>query len=187
MPTTALITRRALLRVPPPAAPSPCWHGGALQPVLLRFQRDGLQTGCVVARSRWIVAVVGVMCAAMIHVPSASADPPPVSPQARAAGLVDVRTVVPDAVIDLRYATADNFVGEQLYPTDARCLVHESMAPGLASRRISYERRAIRLSSGTATARMTSRCGCSGNCRTRIGLRGLLITRAATSRDGRST
>jgi D-alanyl-D-alanine dipeptidase len=69
----------------------------------------------------------------MIHVPSASADPPPVSPQARAAGLVDVRTVVPDAVIDLRYATADNFVGVPLYPANARCLVHESMAGGLAA------------------------------------------------------
>lgn len=47
------------------------------------------------------------------------------------AGLVDVRDVVPDAVVDLRYATADNFVGVALYPTDARCLVHESLAPGL--------------------------------------------------------
>ncbi len=83
--------------------------------------------------SRWIIVAVGVMCAAMIHVPSASADPPPVSPQARAAGLVDVRTVVPDAVIDLRYATANNFVGVPLYPPDARCLVHESMAAGLAT------------------------------------------------------
>jgi D-alanyl-D-alanine dipeptidase len=86
----------------------------------------------VTALNRWILAVVGVMCAAMIHVPSASAEPPPVSPQARAAGLVDVRTVVPDAAIDLRYATANNFVGVPLYPADARCLVHESMAPGLA-------------------------------------------------------
>jgi D-alanyl-D-alanine dipeptidase len=72
------------------------------------------------------------MCAAMIPVPSASADPPPVSPQARAAGLVDVRSVVPDAIIALRYATADNFVGIPLYPADARCLVHESLAPRLA-------------------------------------------------------
>ncbi|WP_284231325.1 M15 family metallopeptidase [Mycobacterium antarcticum] len=72
------------------------------------------------------------MCAATIHVPTAAADPPPVSPQARAAGLVDVRTIVPDAAIDLRYATADNFVGVPLYPAGARCLVHESMADGLA-------------------------------------------------------
>lgn len=60
------------------------------------------------------------------------ADVAPVSPQAAAAGFVDVRTVVPDAVIDLRYATPRNFVGVPLYPADARCLVHDSMAPGLA-------------------------------------------------------
>jgi D-alanyl-D-alanine dipeptidase len=57
----------------------------------------------------------------------------PVSDHAGAAGLVDVRTVVPDAVIDLRYATTNNFVGVQLYPPDARCLVHESLAPGLTT------------------------------------------------------
>lgn len=60
-------------------------------------------------------------------------DVPPVSAAAAAAGLVDVRSVVPDAVVDLRYATPHNFVGVALYPADARCLVHESMAPGLAS------------------------------------------------------
>ena len=52
---------------------------------------------------------------------------------AAAEGFVDVRTVVPDAVIDLRYATANNFVGTVLYPAGARCLVHESMAPGLTA------------------------------------------------------
>ncbi|WP_209922980.1 M15 family metallopeptidase [Mycolicibacterium lutetiense] len=49
------------------------------------------------------------------------------------AGLVDVRSVVPDAVIALQYATTDNFVGQQLYPAGAPCLVHQSMAPGLAA------------------------------------------------------
>jgi D-alanyl-D-alanine dipeptidase len=44
---------------------------------------------------------------------------------------VDVRTVVPDALVDLRYATANNFVGVPMYPADARCLVDESMAAGL--------------------------------------------------------
>lgn len=57
----------------------------------------------------------------------------PLSEPARSAGFVDVRTVVPDAVVDLRYATPNNFVGVPLYPPDARCLVHESMAPGLAA------------------------------------------------------
>lgn len=64
---------------------------------------------------------------------TAAADVPPVSPQAAAAGLIDVRTVVPDAVIELRYATADNFVGVPLYPADARCLVHQDLAAGLAA------------------------------------------------------
>lgn len=63
----------------------------------------------------------------------AGADVPPVSEQARAAGFVDVRSFVPDAVLDLRYATANNFTGAPLYPANARCLVHESMAPGLAT------------------------------------------------------
>ena len=62
-----------------------------------------------------------------------NAGVPPVGEGARAAGFVDVATVVPDAIIDLRYATAKNFVGVPLYPPDARCLVHESMAPGLAA------------------------------------------------------
>ena len=69
---------------------------------------------------------------AFANVATASAAPPPVSEQASAAGFVDVRTAVPDAVIDLRYATANNFVGTPLYPADARCLVHESLAEGLA-------------------------------------------------------
>lgn len=58
---------------------------------------------------------------------------PPLSQEARAAGFVDVRSVVPDAIVDLRYATTNNFTKTQLYPTDARCLVHQSMAPGLVA------------------------------------------------------
>jgi D-alanyl-D-alanine dipeptidase len=58
---------------------------------------------------------------------------PPVSAAAGAAGLLDIRTVVPDAIVDLRYATSHNFVGVPLYPPDARCLVHQSMAVGLAT------------------------------------------------------
>ena len=76
------------------------------------------------------------LCTAFCAAPGAAFALPPVPPvsdAAQAAGLVDVRTVVPDAVIDLRYATPNNFVGVPLYPADARCLVHESMAPGLAT------------------------------------------------------
>jgi D-alanyl-D-alanine dipeptidase len=42
-----------------------------------------------------------------------------------------VRGVVPDAIVDLRYATRDNFTGVRLYPPDARCLVHRTMTHGL--------------------------------------------------------
>jgi len=87
-------------------------------------------------RRRAGVTVAGLIAAALAVAPTVAADPvgiPPVSPQAAAAGLVDVRTVVPDAIVDLRYATPNNFTGVQLYPSDARCLVHESMAPGLAT------------------------------------------------------
>jgi len=61
----------------------------------------------------------------------ATGQVPPVSAKARAAGLIDVRTIVPDAIVDLRYATNNNFVHVRLYPANARCLVHESMAAGL--------------------------------------------------------
>jgi zinc D-Ala-D-Ala dipeptidase len=81
-----------------------------------------------------LLAACGVVCGAS-GVAAASPDQPvpPVSDAARAAGLMDVRTVVPDAVIDLRYATANNIVGVPMYPADARCLVDESMAAGLAA------------------------------------------------------
>jgi len=72
--------------------------------------------------------VPALLAAFAICVPGVASATP-----ASAAGLVDVRTAVPDAIVDLRYATAGNFVGVQLYPSDARCLVHESLAAGLAA------------------------------------------------------
>jgi zinc D-Ala-D-Ala dipeptidase len=84
------------------------------------------------ATRRFLVALLVVVFATSWTAP-ASADVPPLSAAARSAGFVDVRSVVPSAVIDLRYATANNFTGTPLYPPDARCLVHESMAPGLAA------------------------------------------------------
>lgn len=40
-----------------------------------------------------------------------------------AAPLVDITARIPDAVLDLRYATSNNFLGRQLYPNGARCLL----------------------------------------------------------------
>ena len=36
-------------------------------------------------------------------------------------GLVEVQARIPDAVVDLRYATADNFLKKAVYPPSARC------------------------------------------------------------------
>src|ERR1700756_806911 len=80
-----------------------------------------------------LAVAVGLVAVSGAATAQADPDVPPVSDAARAAGFVDVRTVIPDAVIDLRYATTNNFTGTQLYPSDARCLVHQSMAPGLAT------------------------------------------------------
>ncbi len=77
--------------------------------------------------------LVGLLLFVPVNAAPANADVPPVSAKAQAAGFVDVRSYVPDAIIDLRYATPNNFTGTPLYPADARCLVHESMAPGLAT------------------------------------------------------
>jgi len=38
---------------------------------------------------------------------------------------------VPDAILDLRYTTPDNFTHVRLYPVTARCLVHQTMVAGL--------------------------------------------------------
>lgn len=46
--------------------------------------------------------------------------------------LVDVAQLLPDAVVDLRYATPDNVLGRALYPAGARCLLLAPVADRLA-------------------------------------------------------
>lgn len=45
------------------------------------------------------------------------------APDAGPAGLESVPARIPDAVVDLRYATPDNFMKKAVYPPDARCLL----------------------------------------------------------------
>ena len=82
---------------------------------------------------RLVLSLAVAVAVSQAAAAQASPDVPPVSDAARAAGFVDVRSVVPDAIIDLRYATTNNFTGTQLYPSDARCLVHQSMSQGLTT------------------------------------------------------
>lgn len=84
------------------------------------------------ATRSFLITLLVAVCAASWGA-RANADVPPLGPEARSAGFVDVRSVVPSALIDLRYATPNNFTGKPVYPAGARCLVHESMAAGLAA------------------------------------------------------
>jgi D-alanyl-D-alanine dipeptidase len=46
--------------------------------------------------------------------------------------LVDAAGIVPDAIVDLRYATPDNVTGAPLYPPQTRCLLRRDVAARLA-------------------------------------------------------
>lgn len=61
-----------------------------------------------------------------------SANPPAAAAKADAKpdakdtlALVEVKEVIPDAVLDLRYATEHNFLGKRVYPEDATCLLRK--------------------------------------------------------------
>ena len=59
------------------------------------------------------------------------ADPPPADPPKEIGGLVDVTALDPTLVVDLRYATADNFTGKKIY-SEAKCLLLRPTAERLA-------------------------------------------------------
>ncbi len=67
----------------------------------------------------------------------------PIPPAARP-GLVDVTILLPDALLDIRYATADNFVGRPLYPV-ARCLLLPEVAERLAGAAVALRKRGFRM------------------------------------------
>ena len=49
----------------------------------------------------------------------------------RSSDLVEVKTVIPDIVLDIRYATTNNFTGKILYPS-ARCFLRRNCVERLA-------------------------------------------------------
>lgn len=58
--------------------------------------------------------------------------------------LVDVTDKIPDAVLDIRYATENNFMKKRVYPV-ARCLLRESVAARLAKAAESLRAKGFRL------------------------------------------
>lgn len=80
---------------------------------------------------------------------AATPTPAPAAAPTRAApasppGLVDVAARLPDALLDIRYATAGNFVGRPLYPV-ARCLLHPDAAARLERAAAALRKRGFRL------------------------------------------
>lgn len=59
--------------------------------------------------------------------------------------LVEVTALVPDAVVDLRYATRDNFMKRQVYPDGARCLLLRQAAEALRDAAAGLRARGFRL------------------------------------------
>ena len=55
-----------------------------------------------------------------------------IPPEIEALGLIDIRAAIPDVQLDIVYATADNFTGEQLY-SSPRAFVTPDMANLLKS------------------------------------------------------
>jgi zinc D-Ala-D-Ala dipeptidase len=68
-------------------------------------------------------AFLFAMLAACAHATAGTRDKP--------ADLVELTAFVPDAVLDMRYATADNFTKTKLYPV-ARCKLRRAVATRLA-------------------------------------------------------
>jgi beta-N-acetylhexosaminidase/D-alanyl-D-alanine dipeptidase len=58
--------------------------------------------------------------------------PVPDSGSGSSSDLTDLSTLVPDAIVDLRYATPDNFSATAVYPPAARCLLAPPVAARLA-------------------------------------------------------
>ncbi len=52
----------------------------------------------------------------------------PAIDRAKARGLVDMRTFLPDVVCDLRYATLQNVTGKRVYPADMPCFLNRGTA-----------------------------------------------------------
>jgi D-alanyl-D-alanine dipeptidase len=59
--------------------------------------------------------------------------------------LVDVAQAVPGLLVQLAYATADNFAGKALYPTGARCWLRKTAAERLAKVAAALKLRGLRL------------------------------------------
>lgn len=86
-----------------------------------------------------VIGLASLAC--LVHPFGALAEPSRTSPSARVVhgpenlerrlieqGLVDVRTIEPSLLVNLKYARADNFMGENVYGDLRRCYLHPEPA-----------------------------------------------------------
>ena len=76
--------------------------------------------------------LVGALLLVQCQTPSGPGRSEAIIAAANRHGLVDVRAVIPDVVIDLRYATAGNVAHRPLYPADMPCLIERRTGQQLA-------------------------------------------------------
>jgi D-alanyl-D-alanine dipeptidase len=90
---------------------------------------------------------VNVVAAAALVPLLAVAAPPGAAPRTapRDPDLVEAVGAVPDAILDLRYATSRNLAGRALYPPGARCLLLRPVAGRLARAAARLRPRGLRL------------------------------------------
>lgn len=99
----------------------------------------GIRAGRTVLPALVLVALTG------FSVRSAGADSP--IDLARVPGLVDVATLVPGLLVELKYATPDNFLGRNVYGSLKACYLQREAAEMLAdaARRLGASRPDLRL------------------------------------------
>lgn len=59
--------------------------------------------------------------------------------------LVEVRKVIPDLVVRMKYATGDNFLKKKVYPDDATCWLHRDAAERLVKAADALRKKGYRL------------------------------------------
>jgi CubicO group peptidase (beta-lactamase class C family)/D-alanyl-D-alanine dipeptidase len=121
----------------------------------LRFERDaaGRVTAAVVGGARFArrelpaggFRITPQRPIAELLAAAAAASPPASPPGMRAPELVDLATLSPTLRVDLRYTTADNFVGAPVYPPGARALLQAPAAQALLQAHRQLARRGLGL------------------------------------------
>ena len=73
----------------------------------------------------WLIAAVAIVATMVASAPTAA------KPREKPTDFVEVASVIPDIVLDMRYATDANFTGKAVYPV-ARCKLRRAVVARLA-------------------------------------------------------